>query len=85
MSMSKLGLRGAVLAATATTFALLLGQAPAAAVHFEWAGAFSSPDQCEQYRSDAEAEGCLTGPCTYRDQPGTDWDGWYYRMSVTPA
>ncbi|MEV6522020.1 hypothetical protein AB0M43_08785 [Longispora sp. NPDC051575] len=71
--------RAALAATAAAALGLGLGQAPASADWVGEMGPYATYAEC-----DAEHDlywNAIT-ECAYRDRPGTDKDGWYYRFYV---
>ena len=72
--------RLAVVVTAAAAVSFTVQPAPAAAVPFDWNGAFATYDECELFRQDVvSAGGEVMGGCVYRTLPDSQYNGWYFR------
>ncbi|MFY1622065.1 hypothetical protein ACN261_21895 [Micromonospora sp. WMMD723] len=74
--------RLAVVATAAAAVSFTVQPAPAAAVPFEWNGAFATYEECEQWRIDASYWGEAGSSCVYRTLPDSQYNGWYFRAAI---
>ncbi|MEV4726586.1 hypothetical protein [Micromonospora humida] len=74
--------RLAVVATAAAVVSFTVQPAPAAAVPWDWNGAFATWEECEQYRIDASYWGEVANSCVYRTLPDSQYDGWYFRAAI---
>ncbi|WKU05809.1 hypothetical protein [Micromonospora sp. HUAS LYJ1] len=74
--------RLAVVATAAAAVSFTVQPAPAAAVPFDWNGAFATYEECEQYRIDASSWVVVASNCVYRTLPDSQYNGWYFRAAI---